>query len=225
MRGADKRSSIHDYWHKQADLFSKLYRSWNPMLLANRLFLARRQGIVREMMEIGPETTALDVGCGSGELLEALRASYPTVFGCDYSRIMLEAARSRLAPEGNRLFLADALKLPVKENRVDHLYALGLFDYLDNAAQGLSECCRVMKKGGCAVLTFPKSPSLFEPLRWSQAVRKALFQIPPILNVYSRKDLQEALSRAGFVIEDICSLWTTMWIVKIRKSNHGRRMV
>ncbi len=217
IRSADKKSTIHDYWHRQAKLFSKLYRSWNPLLLANRLFLARRQSIVQSMMETMPGNRALDVGCGSGEFLELLEPNYETVFGCDYSELMLGVAMSQLKSPNIHLFHADALRLPIKDEQIDHLYALGLFDYVDDVKQGLSECFRMVKDGGYAVVTFPKSPSLFEPLRWSQFIRKALFQIPPILNVYSKRSLYSELGEAGFVIDEIRSLWTTMWIAKVKK--------
>jgi len=88
-----KLDLINEYWRDQADLFSKLYYSWNPLLLANRLFLKHRLKIVLNLIDFNKTYRALDVGCGSGEFIQIVAPHYKEVIGIDYSLMMLNMAK------------------------------------------------------------------------------------------------------------------------------------
>jgi SAM-dependent methyltransferase len=63
---------------------------------------------------------ALDIGCGTGNLLAALRSAYPParLVGIDPSRSLLEAAQRRRDLPGVAFFDAAADKLPFRGRRV-----------------------------------------------------------------------------------------------------------
>jgi ubiquinone/menaquinone biosynthesis C-methylase UbiE len=205
------------YWCRQASRFARLYRTRNPVLLGARLFLDGRQKVVGQWTPTAPAGTAVDVGCGSGEFAERLSASFGTVIGVDYSEQMLELARAWVTDPKVAFVRADCARLPLGGGHVDFLSALGLLDYVKDPAAALTEFSRVMKPGATGVLTIPKSPSLFAPLRWSQRFRSAVFGLPPIVNVLTKQQIQDLVTRAGLGIRGLSSLWTTMWIVHVRK--------
>jgi SAM-dependent methyltransferase len=100
----------------------------------------------------------IDVGCGTGRVLPALRdavGSAGAVIALDVTPEMLAAARpvSEAAQAG--LVLADARALPFADASVDGVFAAGLVNHLPDPEAGLRELARVTKAGGVLVLFHP----------------------------------------------------------------------
>jgi demethylmenaquinone methyltransferase/2-methoxy-6-polyprenyl-1,4-benzoquinol methylase len=105
-----------------------------------------------------PGARALDLCCGTGDLLIGLRArSAAPVMGSDFSHRMLTAANKKIAKRGLAcpLFEADALALPLPADAVDLItIAFGFRNLVDYQA-GLAEMRRVLKRSGVlAILEF-----------------------------------------------------------------------
>jgi SAM-dependent methyltransferase len=101
---------------------------------------------------------AVDVGCGTGRALPALRAAVgPTgqVLGVDITPEMLAVAAERAAPLGAGLLLADARRLPLPDAAADALFAAGLIAHLPDPLAGLRELARVTRPGGRLVIFHP----------------------------------------------------------------------
>lgn len=85
----------------------------------------------------------LDLGCGTGDLCEELRAAGDSPVGFDLSVGMLRAARTS-AP----LVRGDALELPVPDGAADGVVSgFALRNVVDLDAL-FSECARVLRPGG-----------------------------------------------------------------------------
>ncbi|MEV4536150.1 methyltransferase domain-containing protein [Asanoa sp. NPDC049518] len=98
--------------------------------------------------------TAVDVGCGTGRALPALRAAVGPaglVLGVDITPEMLAVARGRAAT----LSLADARRLPLRDAVVDGVFAAGLVAHLPDPTDGLRELARVTRPGGRLVIFHP----------------------------------------------------------------------
>lgn len=214
---SDLFQASENYWHNKAKTFSKFYQSTNPFFAATRLFLKQRQDIIVKWIRPDKQGTVLDVGCGGGEFIEFIAKDFLRVVGVDYSELMIELARKNIKAKNVTFQKSDCTNLPIESDSISQLFALGLLDYVKDMGGTIGEFKRVLKKEGTAVLTFPKSPSLFEPLRWSKTFRGALFKIPPVVNILSRADLEALIKSAGLEILAVTSLWTTMWIVHVRK--------
>lgn len=102
-------------------------------------YLPRRMGSV------------LDVGCGSGLLLELLRPLSARLVGIDFSERMIRLARERV-PEA-RLVLADAESLPFTDGSFDVVVSATVIQNAPSPERVLNEIARVLRKGGLAVLT------------------------------------------------------------------------
>jgi ubiquinone/menaquinone biosynthesis C-methylase UbiE len=98
--------------------------------------------------EIRPGQRALDVGCGSGALLEALAAivGEENAVGVDPSEPFLEAARAK-AP-GARVVVGSAEALPFGDGEFDAALAQLVINFLDDPRAGVVEMARVTRPGG-----------------------------------------------------------------------------
>lgn len=101
-----------------------------------------------------PGQRLLDVGCGTGALLEALDTAFPDVeaVGIDPSGEMLGIARRRLA-DRIRLEAAWAEALPFHADSFDVVVSCNAFHYWRHPATALDEIARVLKPEGRLVIT------------------------------------------------------------------------
>ncbi|MFE4550091.1 methyltransferase domain-containing protein [Streptomyces sp. NPDC056785] len=109
-------------------------------------------------MGLSPGQTALDLGCGTGRALPALRAEVGdkgTVLGVDVTSAMLvTAAREGRAGQAG-LLLADCHRLPLPAGAVDGIFTAGLLDHLPDPITALREWARVTAPGGALLLFHP----------------------------------------------------------------------
>ncbi|MFF7469185.1 methyltransferase domain-containing protein [Streptomyces sp. NPDC008092] len=106
-------------------------------------------------MELSPGQRVLDVGCGTGRALPALRTrvgAEGTVLGVDVTPAMLTAA-ARLGR--TVLLLADAGRLPLPTAALDGIFSAGLVDHVPDPAPTLREWARVTAPGGVLLLFHP----------------------------------------------------------------------
>jgi SAM-dependent methyltransferase len=102
--------------------------------------------------------SAVDVGCGTGRALPALRAAVGpdgTVIGTDLTPQMLRTAAEAGRNVCALLVEADAARLPLASATQDALFAAGLVHHLADPAAGLREFARVTRAGGRLALFHP----------------------------------------------------------------------
>lgn len=117
----------------------------------------RSQGVLEEAARQNRRPFLLDVGCGTGMLLEDL-GQYGTSFGLDFSPVALEYCRQRHLENLGR---ADVQKLPVRTASVDVITALDLIEHVKDDEAVLREIYRVLRPGGIAVMSVPAHKSLW----------------------------------------------------------------
>jgi ubiquinone/menaquinone biosynthesis C-methylase UbiE len=96
----------------------------------------------------------LDVGCGTGVLLERIVERYPgtRATGVDLSSAMLAQARRRLPPQVT-LEVADAEALPFPAESFDLVMSVSSFHFWPEPKLALAELGRVLRPGGRLVIT------------------------------------------------------------------------
>jgi ubiquinone/menaquinone biosynthesis C-methylase UbiE len=132
--------------------------------------------------------TAVDVGCGTGEVLHLLAGmGATTAAGTDLSPDALAVARER----GGRVLRSVAETLPFRSASADVLVSLEVIEHLDDDVRALREYVRVAKPGATVVVTVPAYAWLFSEHDVRAAHRRR----------YSRTALQTAVEAAGLEIE------------------------
>lgn len=138
--------------------------------------------------------TFLEVGCGTGFVLDGLRRHFPSLHltGSELSSQGLAVATGRM-PDVSLLQM-DARFIPFRA----HFDAIGAFDVVEHIQedeQVFVEMHKALKPGGTLLLTVPQHPSLWSDVDvFARHVRR-----------YRRSDLVGKLERTGFEIIRVTS--------------------
>ena len=119
----------------------------------------------------------LDIGTGTGRMLEVLGPRAVHALGIDQSREMLAVARVNLerAGLGNGIVrLGDMYQLPLADAGFDAVVIHQVLHYADRPAAAIAEAARVLRPGGVLVLV-DFAPHALEFLREEQAHRRLGF--------------------------------------------------
>jgi demethylmenaquinone methyltransferase/2-methoxy-6-polyprenyl-1,4-benzoquinol methylase len=142
------------------DSVAPRYDFLNHLLSLNMDRRWRRRTVTRISTELShPGVRAVDLCCGSGDLLLAMQVNCPApVLGSDFSHQMLRVASGKV--RRGLLFESDALRLPLAGNSVDIITAAFGFRNLASYQAGLLEILRVLRPGGiAAILEFSTPPN------------------------------------------------------------------
>ena len=171
--------------------FDSLASEWD--LIKHRYI--GRADLGREIVErLGRCDTAVDLGCGTGDLLPGLYEKAETVIGVDSSPRMLEQARRRLSVnyEKIQLRIGELEHLPMKDEEADYAVINLVLHHLPDPAAGIREAHRVLKKHrNLIILDFNKH--LEESMRSRYGDRWLGF---------TQKEMENWLAEAGFLIKE-----------------------
>ncbi|HHT9158607.1 MAG TPA: class I SAM-dependent methyltransferase [Candidatus Brocadiaceae bacterium] len=116
-------------------------------------FLGRRRilrNLIRKFFKGTRQSIALDVGCGTGIILNDLQ-EYAIPVGIDPSKIALDFTKRR----GHKnLFCGDVCRLPLKSETFDLIIIMGVLYHkgVESDEAAIRELYRVLKKGGVVII-------------------------------------------------------------------------
>jgi ArsR family transcriptional regulator len=119
----------------------------------------------------------LDIGTGTGRIVEVLAPTVETALGIDQSRAMLAVARDCLERAGltnARVRLGDMYQLAVPDASFDAVVIHQVLHYADRPAAAIAEAARVLRPEGVLILV-DFAPHALEFLRDEQAHRRLGF--------------------------------------------------
>ena len=132
------------------DSFAAAYSASNENNLFNAYYA--RPEMIRLASDVAG-LEILDAGCGSGPLMEALRAEDAVVSGFDLSPAMVELARQRLGEDADVRVADLGAPLPYPDDAFDLVVASLSLHYVKDWASALAELRRVLKPGGRLIVS------------------------------------------------------------------------
>lgn len=139
---------------------------------------------IRTAVGPGPFDFMVDLGTGTGRLLEAFADRVRAAEGIDLSHPMLQVARANLEAAGLsrlRVRKADILDLPLADECADLVTMQQVLHYLDQPQRAVAEALRIARPGATiAIADFGRHE--FEALRTDHAHRRLGFNDEEIDN-------------------------------------------
>lgn len=174
-------------------------------------FIAKRDlilSLIDSAVKEAPRVV-LEVGCGTGGLLQQLSNRYRAAFGLDISYKALSCCADRgLRPS---LVQGNAAELPFKGGTFDLVVASELLEHALDDSGLVKECNRVLKQKGVLIVTVPALPFL-----WSDHDIVYGHQ-----RRYGRKQIEQLIGDFGYKILRIshsnCFILPVAAMVKIFK--------
>jgi ubiquinone/menaquinone biosynthesis C-methylase UbiE/DNA-binding transcriptional ArsR family regulator len=160
----------------------------------------------------------LDLGTGTGRLLEIFAPLYSRAIGIDSSAAMLAVARANLDRAGianAQVRLGDIYNLPFPRDTFEVVTIHQVLHYLDDPERALAEATRVMRPGG-RLLAVDFAPHGLEFLRERHAHRRLGF---------GHDIVAQWLDKAGLALEKVTDLpaastdklTVTLWLARDRR--------
>ncbi len=159
-----------------ARYFAAHAANWDE-LRALHLPEERVEAVIADLIGEAPLHAVLDLGTGTGRMLELLAPHASRAVGVDQSPQMLALARARLEKAGLRnvqLRQGDIYALPVERDFYDLVIIHQVLHYLDEPARAVREAARALRPSG-RLLIVDFAPHAEESLRELHAHRRLGF--------------------------------------------------
>jgi malonyl-CoA O-methyltransferase len=160
--------------------------------------------VVREALGDVAGLEALDLGCGTGRHALWLAGAGASVTAVDFSAGMMEKARAKPGAERVRFLVHDLHeRLPFSDGAFDRVVSGLVLEHLKDLGAFFAESRRVLKPGGCAVV------SGMHPAMFLRDVRARFHdpvtgeKVEPGSVEHGIGDYVMAAVRAGFALEGI----------------------
>ena len=181
---------------------------------------AARAALILRHLQPAAGGSMLDVGCGRGFYVKAIRTLYPqaNVVGVDFSAEHLAAAQTQTAVAAADFARADACALPFPAGSFEAVVCSEVLEHIQDDAAALAEMQRVLADDGLLLLSVPhrRYPWLWDPLNWilerafGRHVPAHIWWLAGIwadhLRLYSAAGLARMVRSAGFDVE---AMWFT----------------
>jgi ubiquinone/menaquinone biosynthesis C-methylase UbiE len=181
---------INNFVNNKKELFDRWANSYD-WTFPSFIYQAIHQRLITKV-ELLPHANILDLGCGTGRLLDRLATQFPeiTATGLDLSPQMLRVARQNNRHRPRLIYLeGNAENLPFAEGQFDAVFNTISFLHYPQPEQVLNEVARVLSPGGKFYLvdiTFNNS-----------SLCKITPHSPTGIKFYSQKQREEMGNKAG----------------------------
>lgn len=157
------------------------------------------EAAMRQFAGDGPFELMIDVGVGTGRMLEVFSDRIERGIGVDINHSMLNVARLNLEKAGLQhcsVRHADVGALPFDNGVADLVTVHQVLHYLDDPALAVTECARVLKPAG-SLMIVDFAPHQLEELREEYYHRRLGF---------SDEEMAELIERAGLSLQHHAAL-------------------
>ena len=155
---------------------------------------------IKEMLPDLKDTTILDLGCGTGFMLNEIKKIYKLknknldLYGLDISEEMIKIANENLNGKAN-LKVGDSEYIPWKDNTFDLVVCNASFHHFSNPEKTLFEIKRVLNSNGILILGDPTAPIILRDI-FNLFIK---YSDSGDYRIYNQKEIEELFKLTGFI--------------------------
>lgn len=175
----------------------------------------------------GPFRAMLDIGTGTGRMLELFADRTERALGVDLSPAMLAVARANLERAGishARVRIGDGSNLPVLRDSFDLVVIHQVLHFVDDPGPTIAEAAGALSPGG-QLLVVDFAPHELEFLRQEQAHRRLGFSHAQMEHWMSSAGLQAEAGEDLAPSAEAGGLTVTIWTARDQRAAAGHEMV
>ena len=189
------------------EMEDQVYRQLYEVENEHWWYAARKEILLRYIdarLPLPPTARLLDVGCGTGAILESFSSRYEA-FGTDTAPQAIEFCRQR----GLKKLYCGTLETYPPSKPFDLITMLDMLEHVEDDEGLLRTGRRLLGEGGHLLIAVPAFPSLWSPLD----------EILHHKRRYTRGSLRRLVELAGFTVEHLsffnCLLFPVAWVRRI----------
>jgi ubiquinone/menaquinone biosynthesis C-methylase UbiE len=149
---------------------------------------------------VAPGDRVLDLGCGAGRFVAALRDAGAEPVGVELAEAALERARRNVPGADLRLVASDG-SLPLDHGEADLVWCSEVLEHVPDTIGLLTEVRRVLRRGGRLIVTVPDHGRVKRTLIALAHYDAHYDPLGQHVRFYTRRSLRRALQATGF--EDV----------------------
>ncbi|MCZ4279245.1 class I SAM-dependent methyltransferase [Kiloniella laminariae] len=152
-----------------------------------------------------PEMDVLEIGCGTGTTALSHASFVKHIRATDISSGMLTIARDKAKAQNinNVTFeQSDIDQLTVPDQSLDAVLALSLLHLVENKEEVISRVYKMLKPGGYFITSTVCLGDKMKYFKFIAPIGK-FFGLMPLLKIFTAKEMENALTAAGFEIDHL----------------------
>lgn len=174
------------------------YAHSNP--LVRWIFWRRLETVAKLVPSVDEDSKVLDFGAGSGILTFNLAKNFKKIHAFDLKTESLHFIKKKYNLENVSVDKAEGFKLPYDDNYFDLIFAADVLEHMHDSTETQNEFRRVLKKGGCLIVSVPTENWIYD------VARKAMAWHQKPVDHYSDAKTVIGVSRKIFNVEKIITL-------------------
>ncbi len=182
------------FWDKTAERYSK-----RPV--ADEAACQKKQQITREYFD--PDMEVLEIGCGTGSTAIAHAPYVKHIQAIDISSKMIEIAQGKADAKNveNVTFKRSTIdEISVSDQSLDAVLGLSILHLLDNKEGVIARVYKMLKPGGIFITSTACLGDTMKFFKMIAPIGK-FFGLMPLVKVFTRRELEDSLTDAGFEID------------------------
>lgn len=187
MSSLNEKQQVHDFWNEAAcgeNLYLKSLDIQGYESQAERRYELEPVILNFAGFDSAQGMKVLEIGVGLGADHQQFAKAGAQLYGIDLTQRAVEYTRQRLTLFGlqSSLAVGDAENLSFETETFDMVYSWGVLHHTPDTKRAVSECWRVLKRGGVAKIMIYHKWSMVGIMLW---IRYALFRMRPITSMDS----------------------------------------